>query len=1028
LNQRDELLSYLLEQEGFERHSDYAVPRRGYDEAPAPLSFAQERFWFFEQFEHARPVYNGCKAVRLVGDLSIDLLADCLNLIVRRHEVLRATYPAPDGRPIQRIAASCSIEIAARELGHVADGDVPRLIEGLLRDEWLHPVNLFAELPIRAQLLRIGPAEHLLILNLHQIAFDSQSVVIFFRELWTAYEAKLNGKEPELPALPVQYGDFASWQRDRISGPSFQSHRKYWIEKLNGNLPILNLPIDKPQLPMQGFDGSRLPILLPETLQQKLKELSRQNGVTLFMALLAGFKTLLYRYTAQEDLIVGSPVLNRRLPEIENLLGSLVNTLALRTNYAGSPSFREALRRVREPCVGAFAHQDFPFEKLVEELHPQRDLARNPIFQVMFVFQNTPVPALELAGLRSEAVESDGGMTKFDLTLSLIDKEHGIGGHLEYSTDLFNRDKIERMARHFQTLLEGIAADPDQSIANLPIMTEAERHRILFEWNDTRADYPKDKCIHQLFEEQVERTPDAVAVKYEDQQLTYQDLNHRANHLARYLISSGVGPEKLVGIYVERSITMVVGLLATLKAGGAYVPLEPSYPKERVMFMIKEARPSLVIAEDRLKFDLEEYDGEIVCVDSDWNEIAKQSGNNLTPATKPDNLAYVMFTSGSTGHPKGVMITHRGISNRLLWMQDAYHLEDSDRVLHKTPASFDVSVWEIFWPLLNGASLVVARPGGHQDSAYLAELIAQQKITVLHFVPSMLQVFLEQPILDGCGDLRIGICSEEALSVDLQERFFARFDAELHNLYGPTEASIDVTSWACEPRSNRSSVPIGRPIANTQIYILDSHMWAVAVGIPGYLYIGGDGLARGYLNRPELTAENFVVNSFCGHPNSRLYLTGDRAKYCVDGNIEFLGRSDDQVKIRGYRIELGEIEAVLDQHPAVRESVIVVRDRDSRGDSLAAYAVLKPHLAISVTELRSFLKEKLPEYMIPSEFAFVDTLPLTPNGKVDRKALPPPDGERSQLDQGFVEPRTEIEELIAQVWREVLRLDKIGVY
>jgi amino acid adenylation domain-containing protein len=620
-------------------------------------------------------------------------------------------------------------------------------------------------------------------------------------------------------------------------------------------------------------------------------------------------------------------------------------------------------------------------------------------------------------------------MTKFDLTLSLIDKEHGIGGHIEYSTDLFNRDTIERMAQHFQALLEGIAAEPDQSIPTLPIMTEPERNQILFRWNDTTVDYSKDKCIHELFEAQVERTPDAIAVKYEGQHLTYLDLNRCSNQLAHYLIGLGVGPEGLVGICVERSIIMVVGLLAILKAGAAYVPLEPSYPKERVMFMIKEAQPALVLTEERIKFDLEEYDCEIVCVDSDWNEIAKQSVINPTPVTKPHDLAYVMFTSGSTGHPKGVMITHHGISNRLLWMQDAYQLAQSDRVLHKTPISFDVSVWEMFWPLLNGASVVVARPGGHQDSAYLAELIAQQTITVLHFVPSMLQVFLEQPTLDGCSDLRLVICSGEALSVALQERFFARFDAELHNLYGPTEASIDVTCWACARGSDLRTIPIGRPIANTQIYILDSHMQPEPIGVPGMLYIGGDGLARGYLNRPELTAENFIGNPFSSVPGERLYRTGDRARYLPDGNIEFLGRADNQVKIRGYRIELGEIEAALDQHPGVKESVLVARDRDSlTEENLIGYVVPKDQPAPSVTELRDYLKGKLPEYMLPSAFIFLDAFPLNPNGKMDRHALPTPDGSRPQLIQRFVDPRTEIEELTAQVWKEMLKLEKIGVF
>ncbi len=1061
MNQRDELLAYLLEREGFEPQSDSTIPRRHNDDDPPPLSFAQERFWFLDQFEHTRPVYNGCKVVRLVGELRFEVLAECLNLIVRRHEVLRTTYPAPDGRPSQRVAGTCSIQISLTDLTQVTESALPSAVEDLARHEWLQPINLAEELPIRARLVRIDHAQNLLILTLHQIVFDSQSVAIFFRELWTAYEAKLNGNEPQLAALPVQYADYASWQRRRVSGQTFQSHREYWLERLSGTLPVMNLPTDKSRPAVQGFDGSRLPIELPETLQLKLKALSRENGATLFTTLLAAFKTLLYRYTGEEDLIVGCPVLNRTLPEIENLLGSFVNTVVLRTSCAGSPSFRETLRRVRDTCVGAFAHQDFPFEKLVEQLQPQRDVARNPIFQVMFAFQNTSVPALELAGLRAEAVELDGGMTKLDLTFSLMDKEHGITGHIEYSTDLFHRDTIERMARHFQTLLETIAVDPDQSIAALPVMTEPERQQILFEWNDTRADYPKDKCIHQVFEGQVERTPDLVAVQYDGRQLTYQDLNRSANQLAHYLISLGVGPEKLVGICVDRSIEMVVGLLGILKAGGAYVPLDPSYPKERLRFMLDDAQVSILLTQAKSAEDggLMMDDGDlqspnrdplssilhprlnVIQLDRDLPLIEKQSSENPTTLHNSDDLAYVMFTSGSTGQPKGVMITHRGIANRLHWMQDAYPLAESDRVLHKTPISFDVSVWEIFWPLLNGASLVVARPAGHQDGKYLLDLITDKEITVVHFVPSMLNIFLEQADVENCRTLRLVFCSGEVLPLNLQERFFARSDAALHNLYGPTEAAIDVTYWACVKNTNLSTVPIGRPIANTQIYILDASGEPVPAGVAGELHIGGDGLAQGYLNRPELTAEKFIGNPFSDDPHSRLYRTGDLARYLADGNIEFLGRDDNQVKIRGQRIELGEIEHVLNQHPSVKQAVIVASsfpppslrspvegEGVSESDrNLIAYLVLDAEKPLA-TELRNFLKQKLPDYMIPSQFVFLDSFPLTPNGKLDLNALPAPDGARPQLDQALLEPRSEIEELIAQVWRELLKLGRIGVH
>lgn len=1052
MNQRDELFAYLLEREGIERQSDFAITRRDNNDAPPPLSFSQERFWFLDQFEHTRPVYNGCKVVRLLGELRVEILEECLNLIARRHEVLRTTYPAPDGRPSQRLAVACSIQISLTDLQHRTESELSRAIEHLARSEWLQPINLAAELPIRARLVRIDDGQNLLILTLHQIVFDSQSVAIFFRELWTAYEAKLNGNEPRLAALPVQYADYASWQRQQVSGQTFRSHREYWLQRLSGTLPALNLPTDKSRPPVQGFDGSRLSIELPERLQLKLKELSRENGVTLFTTLLAAFKTLLYRYTGQEDLIVGSPVLNRQRPEIENLLGSFVNTLVLRTSYAGTPSFRETLRRVRDTCVGAFAHQDFPFEKLVEELQPQRDLARNPIFQVMFAFQNTSVPALELAGVRSEPVEVDGGMTKFDLTFSLTDKELGIVGHIEYSTDLFNRDTIARMARHFQTLLESIAVDPDHSIATLPVMTERERHQILFEWNDTAADYPKDKCIHQLFVEQVERTPDGIAVEFEDKQVTYRELHQKSNQLAHYLITLGIGPEKFVGICVERSIEMVIGLLGILKAGGAYVPLDPEYPKERLRFMLEDSQVLVLLTQQRLLDDggwrpvlstvegIEDDDPlssildsrlKVVCLDRDLPIIEQHSDDNPSTQIDSHNLAYVIYTSGSTGQPKGVQIQHRSVVNCLFSIGREIKLSLRDAWLAVTTISFDIAALELYLPLITGAKIVLTSREESVDGAQLSARLKTSRATVMQATPSMWKLLVEAGWERG-DEFKI-LCGGEALSRQLADQLLNQ-SGSVWNLYGPTESTI--WSTVAKVAGDENPISIGRPIANTQMYILDASLQPVPIGIPGNLYIGGDGLARGYLNRPELTLEKFVANPFNGNANSRLYRTGDRAKYLADGNIEFLGRDDNQVKIRGHRIELGEIETTLNRHPGVKESVIVAYsfpppvDEDGASESdpnLIAYLV--PNVEkTSTTELRSFLKEKLPDYMVPTLFVELAALPLTPNGKVDRRALPAPDGERPQLDQGFVQPRTEIEELIAQIWREILKLGGIGVY
>jgi amino acid adenylation domain-containing protein len=1052
LNQRDELLAYLLDREGFERQCDDSIPRRDNDESPPPLSFAQERFWFLDQFEHAHPVYNGCKVVRLIGHLRVEVLVECLNLIVRRHEVLRTTYPSGEGRPITRVARACSVEIPITDLGHVSESELPYTIERLARKEWTQPINLSEELPIRARLVRIDHAENLLLLTLHQIASDSQSVAIFFRELWTSYEAKMHGKEPELPILPMQYGDFARWQRDRVSGQIFQSHREYWIQRLSGTLPVLNLPTDKPRPPVQGFEGSRLSIILSETLQLKLKELSRDNGVTLFMTLLAAFKTLLYRYTAQEDLPVGCPVLNRGLPETENLIGSFLNTLVLRTSYAGNPSFREALRRVRETCVDAVAHQDFPFEKLVEELQPQRDLSRNPMFQVMFAFQNTSVPALELPSLRSEVVDIDGGMTKFDLTVSLTDREHGIAGHIEYSTELFNRDTIERIAQHFQTVLEGIVADPDQSIATLPIMSEPERHQVLFQWNDTTADYPKNNCIHELFENQVERTPDAIALEYQDERITYRDLNRKANQLANYLISLG-GPEKRIGIWVERSQDMIVGLLGILKAGGAYVPLDPSCPRERLRFMLEDAQASVLLTQEKLVEDrawrpvlspsaelrinsvegMEDGDPrssildsrlQVVFLDRDWPLIAQKSDNNTKSRIESHNLAYVIYTSGSTGQPKGVTIAHRSLANCFSAIGKQINLSSQDAWLAVTTIAFDIAALEVFLPLIGGAQLILASRDESVDAELLCRRLEASRATVMQATPSMWKLLLDAG-WPRPSNFTV-LCGGEELSRQLADRL-SEYATAVWNLYGPTESTIWSTMAKITP--DKKPISIGRPIANTEIYILDDRLQPMPIGIPGELYIGGDGVARGYFNRPELTAERFVPDPFNDQNEARLYRTGDLARYRPDGNIEFLGRTDNQVKIRGYRIELGEVEAALNQHPEVKDSVVMARPRDSSAErELVGYVVANQDSVASASVLRSLLRQKLPDYMIPSAFVFLNALPLTPNGKVDRSKLPLPDDSRPSLEQGLVEPRSEIEELVAQVWREVLKAERVGVY
>ncbi|WP_017317669.1 non-ribosomal peptide synthetase [Mastigocladopsis repens] len=990
-----------------------------------PLSFAQERLWFFEQFNPHQPLYNEPIALRLLGTLNAIALQQSLNEIVRRHEVLRTTFATVEGQPIQVIAPTLTLAVPTVNLQSLSPKEQEVEVKRIATEEAKQPFNLVEGPLVRVTLLQLSEAEHILLLTMHHIICDRWSFGVLIREVAALYEAFTNGQRSPLSELSIQYADYAIWQRQWLVGEVLEKQTSYWLQQLDNAPTLLELFTDRPRPAVMTYQGAKQSFVLPKQLSEALKALSQQEGTTLFMTLLAAFKTLLYHYTQQEDILVGTPIAGRNRAELEGLIGFFVNTLVLRTCLADNPSFRELLGRVREVTLGAYAHQDLPFEQLVEKLHPERNLSHTPLFQVMFQLHNTPTSSLELPGLTLMPLEFDNETAKFDLTLAMVETEQGIIGNLKYNTQLFNVATVSRMIRHFQTLVQGIVANPDRLISHLPLLTDAEQHQLLIEWNDTQTDYPC-VCIHQLFEAQVEQTPDAVAVVFEDQQLTYQQLNARANQLAHYLQKLGTGPEVLVGIYMERSLEMVVGILGILKAGGAYVPLDPTYPQERLAFMLEDAQVPVLLTQHHLVETLPSHQAYVICLDTDWEAIiAQQPQENPTSGVTLNNSAYVIYTSGSTGKPKGAINTHMGICNRLLWMQNTYQLTQADSVLQKTPFSFDVSVWEFFLPLLSGARLVFAQPGGHQDSAYLVKLIAQEQITTLHFVPSMLQVFLEAAGLEQCHCIKRVICSGEALSFELQQRFFACLDAELHNLYGPTEAAIDVTFWTCQRQSDLPIVLIGRPITNTQIYLLDCWGQPVPIGVPGELYIGGKGLARGYLNRPELTAQKFIPNPFGNKLGTRLYRTGDLARYLPSGEIEFIGRIDHQVKIRGFRIELGEIEAILNQHAHVRQAVVVASE-DVGDKRLVAYVSLQQ--TVTVTELRSFLQEKLPEYMIPSAFVVLPAIPLTANGKVDRRALPAPDQLRPELENIFVVPHTPVEEMLAGIWVKLLGVEQVGIH
>jgi amino acid adenylation domain-containing protein len=982
-----------------------------------PASFAQQRLWFIDQLESHSEAYNVPIALRILGDLNVAALECSFSELVRRHEVLRTTFRAVDGQPMQVIARSREVTLPITDLRGLEPAERAQEEHRFITQEAWAPFDLARGPLMRVRLLRTDDQAHVLVINLHHTITDNWSNQVLMRELIAAYEAFVEGREPALPELPIQYADFAHWQRASFQDGAFEDQLGYWRKKL-AELPVLQLPTDRLRPALQTFSGASESIEVPSRLANGLKALSQREDGTVFMTLLTAFKILLARYSNQKDIIVGSPITNRTGPETENLIGFFLNTLVLRTRLDGDPTFREALHKIRETALEAYRNQDLPFESLVEALAPKRDLSRNPLFQVMFVLLEDWPKSYSMRDLTLDRIEIEGRPAQFDLTIFLFEGPDSIRGSLLYNVDLFDAATMRRMAGHFRTLIEAVVANPDARISQLPLLDNAERNRILLEWNDTHRDYSRDVRLHELIEAQVERTPDAIAAVFEDECLTYREVNRRANQLAHRLCKLGVGPEVIVGVFAERSIEMVVGLVATLKAGGAYLPLDPSYPAERLSFMLSDAQPIIVLVQRSLAAKLPQYAGRVVFLEDDFDA---ESDANPASSTQPENVAYVIYTSGSTGRPKGVMNTHRGICNWLIWLQENYPLTTNDRILQKTVFTFDVSLGEFFWSLIAGSQLIVARPGLHGDSRYLINTICETGITAIHLVPSMLAALLDDQEARRCSSLRYVICAGEALPVELQERFYNVLPhAQLHNLYGPTETAVIVTYWKCERGSGDRIVPIGWPVANTQTYILDRTMQPVPIGVPGELHIGGVQVARGYLARPELTAEKFVPNPFA---EGRLYKTGDLARYRPDGAIEFLGRIDHQVKLRGLRIELGEIEGTLKRHPAVRECVAIMReDKVALSSILVGYVVAK---GVTAAELRQHAQKSLPDYMVPSTFVFLDELPLTASGKVDRRALPEP--APVQTGKELVSPRDALETQLVAIWEKVLRVQPIGV-
>lgn len=1045
------------------------TPRR-HDAVKFPLSHGQRALFFLDQLDRRNSAYHIHRALRITSALDEQALARAFRLLVQRHPALRTVFKLENGNPWQEVLPPDQGPFLEERS---CSGNQDELLQQMAR-EARAPFDLEAAPPVRCILFRQLESENYLLFAVHHIISDFWSLSLFIQELAALYESEAGNNLASLPQPELEYGDFVRWQADLLAGVEGERHWTYWYEELAGELPVLNLPSDHPRPAVQTFHGAAHQFRLDAGLSRRLRSLAAKNGATLYSVLLSAWAALLHRYSGQSEVLIGSPAAGRTHAAFRSVAGYFVNPVVIRANFDGDPVFESLLAQVRGKVLGALAHQDFPFPLIVEKLQPQRDPSRSPLFQALFAFQGEIAGAslglfalgesgqvFETKALRLELVSLGEDASQFDIVLQACEAQDEFVLGFHYNADLFGPETIARMAGHLGTLLG--ALDSSLRISELPLLSPEER-LMLKSWNLTRADYPKSSSLHEMVEAQVERTPGAPAVWYEGQFLSYAELNSKANQLAHHLQLLGVRPESLVGICMERSFTLVIGLLGILKAGAAYVPLDPSYPAERLDFLLQDADVPVLLVQDsiRARFDSQRL---IVSLDAECATLQNESTANPKTSVSPDNLAYVIYTSGSTGNPKGAMNSHRAICNLLQWMQATYRLRADDRVLQKISFSFDASVWEFFWPLMTGASLVLARPGGHRDITYLRDLINERQVTTVNFVSSGLSVFLDEPGVESCVSLRRVFVGGEALPAALVRRCFSRLNAELHHFYGPTETAVQVTSFACSARDQRSLMPIGAPIANIQTYVLDSHLELCPIGVVGELYIGGVAVGRGYLRRPELTAERFLPDPLSSEPGARIYKTGDLVRYLPDRNIEFLGRNDHQVKIRGFRIELGEIEAALARHPAVSQALVIAhkvalasrrpanyqvsnelhhettseyrdflkpeaaKENDQLGSSgvrLAAYLVCSDTQP-AIRELRAFLRESLPDYMVPADFVFLNALPLTPNGKLDRQALPAPDVSLRISEEDYVAPSNPTETLLAEIWSEVLGVPEIGV-
>ncbi|NBD18407.1 MAG: amino acid adenylation domain-containing protein [Cyanobacteria bacterium] len=1013
----------LLQRLQQQKQTADTIPQQPRSEKNAfPLSFSQQRLWFLHQLERNNAFYNVPGAVQIDGELDITLLKQCFEQIISRHEVLRTHFELQGGEPRQVINPHSELTIPITDLQSLAETEQEKEVQRHIAEAASQPFDLSQAPLMRVSLLRLTPQRHILLFILHHIVSDAWSRGVMLEELTTLYNRLRGNQGTELPELPVQYADFAVWQREQEA--KFDHQLQYWQQQLSPLPPPLDLPCDYPRPEVQTFRGGQVKLTLPKQLTQQLQTLSQQENATLFMALLAGWQILLSRYTEQTDIAVGSPIANRDHSAIEKLIGFFTNTLVFRTDLSQHPSFREVLQRVRETALGAYSHQEIPFEKLVEALQPERDLSCPPLFQVLFAFHDLPVLP-NLPDLDLTLLDADSGTAKFDLSLLMrLDPEEGLVGMLEYNSDLFAEATIVRMANHLQTLLQQLVTHPEQPITGLSFLTPAEEQQFAH-WNQTTVNYP-ETCVHDCFTEQAAKTPNQIALIAGEQQLTYQSLNQSANQLAHYLQQQGIQPHDAVGISLARNPFLPIAVLAVLKAGAAYVPFDPNYPEDRLAFMLEDSQAKVVLTQSDISEQLPQAVSQLE-LDTQWDAIAKQSQENPNLTINPDALAYIIYTSGSKGKPKGVAMPHRSLNNLIHWQRDQSSL--GLKTLQFASLSFDVSFQECFATWGSGGTLVMVSDSQRRDPDQLLAIIQEQAIERLFLPFVALSQLAESAQRQGFvpTSLKEVITAGEQLQITPAIRsFFENLPhCQLINQYGPSETHV-VTAYPLpkSPETWSPLPPIGRPVGNVQVYLLDENQNRVPLGVTGELYIGGIAPANGYLNRPELTAERFITNPF--DHTSRLYKTGDLARYLPDGNLQYLGRKDNQVKVRGFRIELGEIEAILAQHSAITEVAVTVKSNDSGTSRLFAYIV--PKTDVTNEELKQFLSQKLFNYSIPSGFVVLDSLPLTPSGKVDRRSLPEPQLERPELATTFTPPSSSLEQQIADIWQYLLQVDKVGIH